>query len=115
MICHVVLFRLRADLGQADRDALVGAFEVALRDIPSVSGCRLGRRITFGARYEVDAPALEYAAIIEFDDLDAFHTYLRHPAHTALGERFNASIELGLVYDYEMKEAGDGRVFLAAD
>jgi len=116
MICHVVLFRLRADLGRADRDALVRAFEVALRDIPTVRGCRVGRRITFGAGYEVNAPAAEYAAMIDFDDLGALQEYLRHPAHAELGGRFNASIEFGWVYDYEMEEAAlrplppDGKV-----
>src|SRR3990172_10764325 len=95
MICHVVLFRLRAELGRADRDALVRAFEVALRDIPTVRGCRVGRRITFGAGYEVSAPAAEYAAMIDFDDLGALQGYLRHPAHAELGGRFNPAIEFG--------------------
>ena len=38
MISHVVLFRPKPDLSNADREGLVAAFERAVRDIPTVRG-----------------------------------------------------------------------------
>jgi hypothetical protein len=102
MMCHVVLFRLRRDLAQADREAFVRALEAALREIPTIRGFRIGRRVTFGAGYEQGAPDFEFGSVIDFDDLAGLRAYLEHPAHKDLGTRFNASIEAGLVYDYEM-------------
>jgi hypothetical protein len=104
MVSHTVLFRLRRDLTRPDREALVRAFEVAVRDIPSVRSCRVGRRVTFGAGYEAGAPDLQFAVVIDFDDLDGLQAYLRHPAHVDVGARFNASIDLGLVFDYRMSD-----------
>src|SRR5207253_9999969 len=52
MIAHVVLFRPRTDVSAADRRALALAFERALRAIPSVRRCQVGRRLLHGAGYE---------------------------------------------------------------
>jgi hypothetical protein len=43
-----------------------------------------------------------YAAIIEFDNREAFEAYLDHPAHVGLATRFFASFETVLIYDYEI-------------
>lgn len=93
----------RADLSPADRQALVDAFERALREIPTVRDVRIGRRILHGAGYEPAAPdAADYLAVLDFDDLDGLQTYLRHPAHAALGARFGQSLSSALVYDFEV-------------
>lgn len=91
----------RADLSSAERDAFVAAFERALRDIPSIRGVRVGRRIVHGAAYEQSAPNAEYLAAIDFDDLAGLQAYLRHPAHEALGARFGTSLSWALVADFE--------------
>lgn len=101
MVTHVVLMKPRADLSSADRDAFVDAFERALREIAEIRAVRIGRRVTFGAGYEAAAPDMEYAAMIEFDNLPALQTYLRHPAHQELGARFGVSLSAALVYDLE--------------
>ena len=99
---HVVLFKPRPGLARADRDALVAAFERATREIPTVRGARVGRRVRHGAGYETTSPDLaDYAAIIEFDDLAGLQTYLRHPAHQELGELFGTTCSSALVYDVE--------------
>ena len=102
MVSHVVLFRLRSDLTQADREGLVRAFERALRDIPYIRSFRIGRRLMFGAGYEEAASDFRLAMIIDFDDFAGLKAYLDHPAHEDLGTRFTASIEQAVVYDYEM-------------
>ena len=105
MIWHVVLFRPRGDLSDADRQSLVRAFENALRTIPSIVRAHVGRRVMHGRGYEQSMTVdYEYAAIIEFEDLSALKAYLQHPAHEQLATRFFAAFETALMYDYEMEE-----------
>jgi hypothetical protein len=104
MLFHVVLFSPRADLAPADRAALVEALEAALQRIPSIRRFHVGRRVVHGAGYESAMKvALEYAAILEFDDLASLQAYLAHPAHEALGQRFMRSLEASAVFDYQMQ------------
>ena len=49
----------------------------------------------------------EYAAMLDFDDLDGLKMYLEHPAHEALATRFFAVLDESLIYDFEFEE-GDG-------
>ena len=102
MIAHVVLFRPRADLPPEARDALIGAFETAIREIPSVRRAQVGRRVTHGRPYEalmrVD---YQYAAVFEFDDMAGLKAYLEHPSHERLATQFFASFEEALMYDFE--------------
>ena len=105
MIAHLVLFKPKADLSPADREALAGALMAAAKQIPSVRRVRVGRRVTHGRPYE-QLMRIDYthAAILEFDDLDGLQAYLRHPAHEELARRFFLSFEEGLFYDYELTE-----------
>ena len=105
MIAHVVLFCPKPDLSVDDRRSLVAAFERAVRDIPGVRNVRVGRRITHGAGYEQRMPeTADYLIVVDFDDLEALQTYLRHPAHQELGARFNQSLDSALIYDFEVGE-----------
>ena len=100
----------RADLSRAERAALIDAFERAVRDIPTVRAVRVGRRVVHGAGYEqLVSDAADYLAVIDFDDLAGLQAYLRHPAHEALGARFNQSLQSALVYDFEVGGAEELR------
>jgi len=105
VIAHIVLFKPRADLRAADRDALITSFERALRDIPFITRARVGRRVTHGRPYEslmrVD---YQYAAVLEFEDLGALKAYLEHPAHAELATRFFSAFEEALMYDFALTE-----------
>ena len=104
MLFHITLFRPRQDLTAADRASLVEALETALRHIPAIRTFHVGRRVTHGAAYEGLMPvSLDYAAVIEFDDLAGLKEYLEHPAHQALGTRFMSSLESSVIVDYEMQ------------
>ncbi len=110
MFFHVVLFRPRPDLAAADRASLIEAFEAALARIPSIRKFHIGRRVTHGAAYEALMPvSLDYAALIEFDDLAGLQEYLEHPAHQALGARFMASLETSAIFDYQMHDGKELR------
>ena len=103
MTSHIVLMKPRPDLSAADRQALVAAIEHAIREVPTVRGVRIGRRTLHGAGYESISPeSADYLVAIDFDDLAGLQAYLRHPAHDALGARFNTSIRSALVYDFEV-------------
>jgi len=105
MVFHIVLFRPRPDLSDADRDAFMRALEHAAAKIPNVRRFSVGRRVTHGRGYEqLMKEDYEYAAVIEFDDVDGLKAYLNPPAHAELGERFFTALAAGLVYDYEMSE-----------
>ena len=103
MVVHVVLFKPRADLPAQERSAFVTALERAIREIPTVRGVQVGRRLTFGAGYEQTAPdAADFLAVIEFDDEAGLHAYLQHPVHEELGRRFGEIMAAGFVYDFEI-------------
>lgn len=102
MLLHTVMFKPRADLSSADREALVRAFERAIHEIPAVRGVRVGQRVTHGAGYEQRMPdAADHLVVIEFDDLAGLQAYLRHPAHDEISARFNQSLSSALIYDFE--------------
>ena len=108
MIVHLVLFRPRPDLTDAQRRSLGEALEAALREIPSVRRARIGRRVMHGRPYEqLMRTNYDYAAVLEFDDLDGLHAYLAHPAHERLAARFFESFEEALMYDYDLQEGED--------
>ena len=106
MIAHVVLFRPKPHLPADARRRLVDGFTRAIRDIPQIRRARIGRRVTHGRPYEQLMRAdYSYAAVLEFDDVDALKGYLAHDAHEALGAAFFECFEDTLIYDYELGDA----------
>ncbi len=109
MIAHVVLFRPRDDLSPAARTALVGAFEAALREIPSIRRAHVGRRLLHGRAYETLMQVdYQYAAVLEFDDAAGLRAYLEHPAHQELASQFFEAFEQALMYDFDFQEGEAG-------
>lgn len=105
MVVHVVLFRPKASVSPDERKALAQAFETAVRAIPSVRRAQVGRRVRHGAGYEaLPQPDLQYAALLEFDDLAGLQAYLQHPAHAEPGRLFFDVMEEGAVFDYDVRD-----------
>ena len=104
MIAHVVLFQPRDGLSASERGAVLDALAAAARGAPTVRACRIGRRVTHGLPgYEQTMRQnFEFAAILEFDDLEGLRAYLRHPAHEGIGAQFGSAAASALAYDYEM-------------
>jgi Stress responsive A/B Barrel Domain len=112
MLAHIVLFKPRADLSDTDRRALEAALVSALSGIALIRGFHLGRRVRHGAGYEAAMREdLEFAAIVEFDDLDSLKAYLEHPAHKELGTRFTSAVAASFIYDYEMEDGAGPATF----
>ena len=102
MVLHVVLFRPRKDITDADRQAMFAAIDAAAREIPEVRMFHVGRRITHGANYEQFVTEnYPFVAVIGFDDLDGLKAYLTHPKHEQLGELFYRLQEAALAFDYD--------------
>ena len=101
----------RANLSARDREALVHAFERAVLEIPTVRAVRVGRRVTHGAQYEQTPLAADFLILIDFDDLAGLQTYLRHPAHEAVGAHFNRLLDSGWAYDFETGDLARLREF----
>jgi hypothetical protein len=109
MVAHVVLFKTRPGFDAAARQRLAGAFQHALRDIPSIRRAHIGRRVRNGRPYEqLMTVDYEYAAVLEFDTVADLTAYLTHSAHEELGARFFEAFEVALMYDYEMQEGEAG-------
>jgi hypothetical protein len=105
MITHVVLFRPRPGLTADERIELVAVLRHAIQSIPSIRGARVGRRVTHGRPYEQAMSVnYEFAALLEFDDLEGLKAYLEHPAHERLATRFFSAVDETLVYDFELAE-----------
>jgi hypothetical protein len=104
VIAHVVLFTPKPDLSTDDRRALLEALVAASREIPSIRRFRVGKRVKHGLPgYEqMMRDEYEFAAIVEFDDVEGLKNYLSHASHAAIGRHFTASAARSLAYDYEM-------------
>ncbi|HUK36818.1 MAG TPA: Dabb family protein [Vicinamibacterales bacterium] len=109
MISHVVLFRTKADLSGDERTALIASFERAMREIPTVRSVRVGKRIAVGAGYEQRAvDGVEFLVAIDFDDVIDLQTYLEHPAHAELAERFNRTCVTTMILDVVVTQDASG-------
>jgi Stress responsive A/B Barrel Domain len=109
MIAHVILFSPRPELTAVARRELLEALVAASVEIPSIRKFRVGRRAKHGLPgYEqMMRDDYEFAAIIEFDDLDGLKSYLAHPSHASFGRHFTASASRALAYDYALVDAAD--------
>ena len=107
MIAHVVLFTPRPDLSADERRALLEALVAASGEIPAIRRFSVGKRVKHGLPgYEqMMRDDYEFAAIVEFDDLDGLKSYLTHPAHATLGRHFTSSAARSLAYDYEIGQS----------
>jgi Stress responsive A/B Barrel Domain len=105
VIVHVVLFRPRPDVGDAERESLFEAMRVAAREIPSVRGFRIGQHIEQPVPYVMSGfPSFPWVALLEFGDEAGLRAYLSHPLHVALGQRFNTAAEAAMIYDYTIAD-----------
>jgi hypothetical protein len=112
MIVHVVLFRPKVSVTDADADRLIAGLRHTLANAPSIRRFQAGRRVLVGRGYEqlmrADYP---YAATFEFDDVAGLKAYLEHPSHDGVGAALFAAAEDVLIYDYDM---GAGTAGLSA-
>lgn len=96
MICHVVLIRLREDVGEDGGDRLLERARELLDSIPGVSNLRLGKGL--GAKDEKTYP---FSLVMEFEDEKALEAYQVHPQHqTFVRDVVGPMQDDKKVYDY---------------
>src|SRR5688500_4142470 len=108
MITHIILFRPRGAVSLDQQRVILASLTASLQQFPSVRGCRIGRRVRHGLPgYEQGMREdYGYALLLEFDDVEGLREYLRHPAHSELGECFAPAAD-GLANDYELMSLAD--------
>ena len=111
MIIHVVLFKPKPELADAQREAVIADLKAAASGIPSIRALRVGRRVRHGhPGYEqLMREDFEYLVIVEFDDVEGLTAYLTHPKHDAIGSHFMQASAAALAYDYEMVDLDSAR------
>lgn len=113
MIAHVVLFRPKAGLPDADRTRIVNALHDAHARIPQIRRFRVGTRVLAGKAYDALARDFPYFVMLEFETRDDLEAYLAHPAHDALSHSFHQASDAAEAYDYEIADAPDALDALA--
>lgn len=78
MIRHVVVLTWVADVTDADVAAARASVAALPAQIPEI------RAYTFGSDLGVVDGNAHFAIVADFDDVDAWHRYQRHPAHQAV-------------------------------
>jgi len=103
MISHVVLFRPKATLTAAERDALIASLQRAVSGITTIRRATIGKRVLLNRPgYETEmAEHYEYSAILEFDSESDLRAYLDHAVHQELGRKLFTAAEAVLAYDFK--------------
>jgi hypothetical protein len=114
VIAHIVLFQPRADLTDDDRRKFVEALQTVAGSIPEVRRFSVGKRIKHAMPGYEQAMLDDYqfAAIVEFDDVDGLRAYLSHPAHQLIGKLFTEAGSGALAYDYDIVDASRAALLL---
>jgi hypothetical protein len=99
-----VLFSPKPDLSIENRRGLLEALVAAAREIPAIRRFRVGKRVKHGlpGYEEMMRDEYEFAAIVEFDDVEGLKSYLTHASHATIGRHFTSSAARSLAYDYEV-------------
>lgn len=100
MIAHIVLFRPRATVTDAERHAFVDALERACRDVPTIRRATIGR-----SRPEDSGRDYPYTAVMEFDDAAGLAAYFAHPLHLPLARLFHQTCDATLIVNAETRDA----------
>jgi hypothetical protein len=69
MTSHIVLMKPRPDLSAADRQALIAAFEHAIREVPTVRGVWIDAAPGTAPYESISPEHADYLVAIDFDDL----------------------------------------------
>ena len=86
MIRHVVLLHFKDDATPAQVSALGSGFSEMRTKIPAI------RDLHFGPDLQLHDETADYALIIDFEDAEAYRTYVSHPAHVQLMKELSRPI-----------------------
>ena len=98
---HVVLFKLKADAPEGEREALVTDAEELLAKVPSVKEVRAGPRAPVDRPYNLKD--FDVALLVKFADKAGLEEYIEHPLHKKYVEKHSQYWEEVKVADFVAK------------
>lgn len=99
MIKHIVLFKLKEEIGTAEKETVMNQFKVAIEALPVV--IPFIRKIEVGLNMN-PAETWHIALYSEFDNMEDLKAYATHPAHVEAAKLLaNVKDERSCV-DYEV-------------
>lgn len=101
MIRHMVLFNLKPEIPDSERDELLASIR-DLGNLPSVGLIQTGRLLDprkpdYRNHMTRD---FEYALLADFDDEDALYAYQRAPAHVTVAQEIRKRVSAITVFDF---------------
>ncbi len=99
MIKHIVLFKLKEEIGTAEKETVMNQFKAAIEALPAV--IPFIRKIEVGLNMN-PAETWHIALYSEFDNMEDLKAYATHPAHVEAAKLLaNVKDERSCV-DYEV-------------
>lgn len=83
MVKHIVLFKLKEELSEAEKLDAMNRFKTAIEKLPEIIDCI--RNIEVGLNIN-PSETWDIALYSEFDSLDDVKVYATHPAHVEAGK-----------------------------
>lgn len=83
MVKHIVLFKLKEELSEAEKLDVMNRFKTAIEQLPEVIPCI--RKVEVGLNIN-PAETWNLALYSEFDSLEDVKVYATHPAHVEAGK-----------------------------
>lgn len=99
MIRHCSLWKFRTDAPADLADQITRAYGTVENEIPSVRAVQVGKNIGYlAANYD-------YALNLDFDDLDGYREYVKHPLHQKIWEDLlEPHVETRVGVQFELQE-----------
>jgi hypothetical protein len=98
MVRHIVLFKLRDDVPEAEKLRVMNAFKAAIEALPPKIACireiEVGLNINPGEKWNIALNSV-------FDTLDDVKFYAKHPDHVAAGKLLAETKEERACVDFE--------------
>ena len=98
MVKHIVLFKLKDEVPEAEKLVVMNKFKEAIEALPAV--IPVIRKIEVGLNTN-PGETWHIALYSEFDNLDDVKFYATHPLHVAAGEIIAEAKESRACVDYE--------------
>jgi hypothetical protein len=100
VIRHVVFFKFRADVPEADRHGALSQLSALAAVIDAISTYEVGRDILRRDR------SWDAVLVATYADLDAYEAYQRHEAHVRAARRLQSICDQIGSVDYELPTTG---------
>ncbi|MFM8933652.1 MAG: Dabb family protein [Gemmataceae bacterium] len=96
---HIVLYKFKDSLTQAQVDEVINAFNALPSKIPGIIGYEAGTNVSKEGKSE----GLTHSFVLTFKSMQDLDAYIAHPAHQAYVDIVKTRREKVVVFDYWVK------------